>query len=319
MSTLTHVHVQDAVASNSLPAGAGQFNTLESSLVSAFQRLKEQANPNPEAPFKMIITAQAKTEDLPFEEERATAQFMNRCAVRAGLQSTFMNLESFGQPDMLEALLDAADGRYSTASTPSLCIWKLYPYEWLINEQLAVALNPPYLDGHVRFLEPAWKLIFSSKAILAYLWKKHPGHANLLPAYFSADELEDHKLTHDGAHWVAKPRFGREGDGIKYVRASEHISLTAKRASEASVRNTNVEAREASEHISKLASLACLIDELILYPLALPLPCRRSHSRLLPLPCTLALTKESTRTPLLRFFLSHCIPLFTHMCGPRAD
>ena len=91
----------------------------------------------------------------------------------------------------------------------------------------------------MRFLEPAWKLIFSSKAILAYLWKKHENHENLLPAYFSADELNDYKLSHEGTHWVAKPRFGREGDGIVYSNCEDNKFETFKDFSDSTQSHEN--------------------------------------------------------------------------------
>ncbi|EJK64595.1 hypothetical protein THAOC_14655 [Thalassiosira oceanica] len=174
--------------------------------------------------FLSVVTAQRATEDLPFEEERATAMRVYQCAREAGVSCSFMDIEEFGLHDVRENLLRAAE---PFALGPDIAIWKLYPYEWMVEETLGEALQPPYLEGRVRLLEPPWKLIMSSKAILAHLWKRHPGHPNLLPAYNSAEELEAFVASADGPdfvggaedvgmHWVSKPRLGREGHGIEY-------------------------------------------------------------------------------------------------------
>ena len=81
-------------------------------------------------------------------------------------------------------------------------MWKLYPWEWLIHESVAepFRLSEEERYSRTRFwrtadgdkgelqqlYEPPWKLVMSSKAMLAYLWQKHPGHRNLLPAHTHA-------------------------------------------------------------------------------------------------------------------------------------
>ena len=98
-------------------------------------------------------------------------------------------------------------------------IWKLYPYEWLVQEKLGSVVTSPdfFDDSNIRWLEPPWKLVLSSKAMLAYLWEKHRDHPNLLPTYWDVDVLEHMKFpTTEKTQWVAKPWFGREGVGIMY-------------------------------------------------------------------------------------------------------
>ena len=79
-------------------------------------------------------------------------------------------------------------------------------------------------------------MILSSKAMLAYLWGKHPGHPNLLPATLAysnsgtrtqgmknvdwAKEKKGWAKLNDvdwtGKELIAKPLFGREGIGLLY-------------------------------------------------------------------------------------------------------
>ena len=58
-----------------------------------------------------------------------------------------------------------------------------------------------------KWIEPAWKVLLSTKAILPVLWELFPRHRLLLPAYF--DEPRDLE------RWVAKPLHRREGDNIR--------------------------------------------------------------------------------------------------------
>ena len=134
------------------------------------------------------------------------------------------------------------------AGSGGQALWKLYPWEWIIHEQL----GKPYdasarataaaifaaeaaafpkskiqfwrLSGHspvisppplAQAYEPPWKLVMSSKAMLAYLWAKHPGHKNLLPAAM-ADDLSGPQVGGRAADWVSKPVLGREGHGLLY-------------------------------------------------------------------------------------------------------
>lgn len=134
-------------------------------------------------------------------------------------------------------------------------IFKLYPYEWLAHENVGrEAFRESNVNGNdndiistkfprTRWIEPAWKLILGNKAILAVLWQRFPGHPNLLPAYFELPDdatsfesgFNDSTTNNDsstqrtrGIGYVAKPKFGREGQGIvyghKYTYASDFVT-----------------------------------------------------------------------------------------------
>ena len=57
------------------------------------------------------------------------------------------------------------------------------------------------------WIEPAWKVLLSTKALLAVLWELYPEHPYLLPAYLDSPR----GMT----EYVAKPLHGREGDNIR--------------------------------------------------------------------------------------------------------
>ena len=71
-----------------------------------------------------------------------------------------------------------------------------------------------------RWIEPPWKLILSSKGILALLWELFPHHPNLLEAYLSRPgSLRD---------YVRKPFFSREGANITIVQGGQRPSRIAR-------------------------------------------------------------------------------------------
>jgi glutathionylspermidine synthase len=62
----------------------------------------------------------------------------------------------------------------------------------------------------ITWIEPAWKMLLSNKAILAVLWQLNPGHPSLLPAYLD----DPGPLT----EYVRKPKLGREGANVTIVK-----------------------------------------------------------------------------------------------------
>ena len=97
-------------------------------------------------------------------------------------------------------------------------IFKLYPWEWLINEEFGNHIIP---DRNKSFwIEPSWKMILSNKAILPILWQLNPGHPNLLPSF---TEFEKTSL---GFSYAKKPILSREGANIQLFDNGRLISET---------------------------------------------------------------------------------------------
>lgn len=110
-------------------------------------------------------------------------------------------------------------------------------------KQAEIMANSIVLQTH--FLEPAWKLIVSSKALLPALYERYPDHPNLIPAYFenpfairdcNDEEKKNYHatLTEDLKNypdWVVKPLYGREGQNIK-IKSSYDLQEEAKKALE---------------------------------------------------------------------------------------
>lgn len=69
------------------------------------------------------------------------------------------------------------------------------------------------LDGSssTTWIEPSYKALLGSKALLPVMWEMFPNHDSLLPAFFD----EPYGLE----RYVAKPMYGWEGAGIRIHEA----------------------------------------------------------------------------------------------------
>lgn len=87
-------------------------------------------------------------------------------------------------------------------------VFKLVPWETLADEEpeLLADLTMLLLTRIVVVANPAYALLFQSKALLAWLWEQYPHHPLLLETVAGPAELPGHS--------VRKPVFGREGQNV---------------------------------------------------------------------------------------------------------
>ena len=90
-------------------------------------------------------------------------------------------------------------------------LFKLVPWEILAEEEpdLTTDLTQLLLSRDVVIANPAYALLFQSKALLAHLWRIFPHHPLLLEA----------SLQPLAGHHVRKPFFGREGQNVAEIQA----------------------------------------------------------------------------------------------------
>lgn len=168
---------------STLFSGAGQFNRIEDLLIDAWRRIAPR---HPQICFSSVA---AHCEDM------GNVEYMRSLAARAGISTRFLFVE--------ELSWNPEARRFVGPDTHPVDTWfKLYPWEWILDDDYAEHL----LERPICMIEPAWKMIMSSKAILPVLWEMYPNHPNLLPAYFSESPLN--------GRFVRKPIYGREGSNI---------------------------------------------------------------------------------------------------------
>jgi glutathionylspermidine synthase len=127
------------------------------------------------------------------EEDRGTVDYLRDTAMQGGVIAPFLEIGDIGHDG--RRFVDFQDQPIST-------LFKLYPWEWMMGDEFAADIGPSGL----RLIEPAWKMILSNKALMVLLWEMFPGHPALLPASFSASDIQ--------GPIVKKPLFSREGANV---------------------------------------------------------------------------------------------------------
>jgi glutathionylspermidine synthase len=129
-------------------------------------------------------------------EDEMTVGYLRDTAEQAGLASVGLRMAEVGWDRRTAALVDLEGRRIRN-------LFKLYPWEGLLADPFAPLLP----RAELAWIEPAWKMLLSSKGILPVLWELFPDHPNLLPAFFERGKL--------AAGVVQKPLHGREGANVR--------------------------------------------------------------------------------------------------------
>lgn len=183
------VWLQECIEQGRLPTGTDQFNSLQEKLLWAFASLAPKIG-------GLMHFASVRDSD----EDRATVEYLQDLATQSGVRTQYLTIEDIGR---------TADGRYTDCDNRVIdTIFKLYPWEYLFADEFGQYLP----SSAVTWFEPPWKAILSNKGALALLWELHPGHPNLLPAFFEAPNP-----TPLPAGWVRKPLCSREGANVELV------------------------------------------------------------------------------------------------------
>lgn len=169
-----------------------QFNSLHEKLVARWQAIRGQWG----ADRLWLACVKESEEDL------GNTEYLRDCALQAGFDARHLYIDDLGWNG--ERFVDLEE-------EPIAQLFKLYPWEWMAAE--AFGAHVP--ASGTRFVEPAWKMLLSNKALLVVLWEMNYGHPNLLPAYFSAQRF--------GAEYVKKPLLSREGSNVTIVRRKDVV------------------------------------------------------------------------------------------------
>lgn len=179
--------------------GADQWNSLHERLVDAWR--KQAALLPPGVP---LYFAHSAGDEL--GEDLMTVAYLRETAEQAGLRTEVISMEDIGWERLSGRFVDMRH-RFIRAC------FKLYPWEWLVTDRFGAhvldTIDNGGGTGTTLWIEPAWKMLLSNKALLAILWELFPGHPNLLPAY-----LDGPRELARTTGYVAKPLLGREGAGV---------------------------------------------------------------------------------------------------------
>jgi glutathionylspermidine synthase len=176
-----------------------QFNSIHEKLIAYWTYLKVYLQPG-------ILHFTCIKDSL---EDLTNTEYMRDCALQAGIETKLVFTDDIGWERESAQFADME-------MEPIKNIFKLYPWEWLAAEKFGQNI---LLDTNKTFwIEPAWKMILSNKAILPILWQLYPNCEYLLPAYFEEHDMKD---------YVKKPIFSREGSNIEMVKHYGTIEKTS--------------------------------------------------------------------------------------------
>ncbi len=174
-----------------------QFNSVHEQLIQTWKEIK----PYLKGETLHFTCVRESLEDL------TNVEYLRDCAMQAGIQTQLLYIDEIGWNG--SNFVDLND-------QPITDIFKLYPWEWMINEEYGHHITNDILES--QWIEPSWKMILSNKAILAILWELYPNHPLLLETYFN-----DSKGM---SNFVKKPLLSREGANISVVSNNRIIEST---------------------------------------------------------------------------------------------
>lgn len=174
-----------------------QFNSIHEKLIARWPSMAPKGS-------RIYFTA---TSEGP-HEDWGNVHYLMETASEAGFHTSSINLEEIGCNDIAAApkFLDVNEREIAYC-------FKLYPWEWMMADEFGWNVR----HSSTKWIEPAWKMLLSTKAILPLLWQRHPNHPLLLEAHFD----DDCSLLSDNGDWVIKPKLGREGANISGVRGGK--------------------------------------------------------------------------------------------------
>ena len=99
-------------------------------------------------------------------EDLMTTTYLQETAEEAGIRTSSILMSEIGW--------DAGRSRFvDLAYKPIKSIFKLYPWEWMLQEPFGRHALDAY--SHTQWIEPIWKMLLSNKQILCVLWRTLPG------------------------------------------------------------------------------------------------------------------------------------------------
>lgn len=129
-------------------------------------------------------------------EDLSNIEYLRDTAIQAGYKTNLLYIDEIGWNG--STFVDLQD-------QPITDIFKLYPWEWMVNEDFGVNIVNDV--NECQWIEPSWKMLLSNKAILPILWELNPNHEYLLECYFDSPR--------NMPSYVKKPLLSREGANVE--------------------------------------------------------------------------------------------------------
>lgn len=185
--------------------GSHQYSQLHERLARRFEEIKKA---NPDKAAKILLS------DLGHEEDRLNLGILRKAAKMAGFENQQSRLDQVTFSPDEGIFLQLGGGEFIQYD-----YWfKLVPWEFIAYEEpeLMDILTEIVTKGLATILNPAYTMIYQSKAIMKILWDLYPNHPLLLKTTFSKDDFKYQP-------YVQKVIFGREGQNIKVFDSGANL------------------------------------------------------------------------------------------------
>lgn len=181
-----------------------QFNSIHEQLVEQWKFLREDCWKLPEGSRLHFATLHSDAEGELIVEDFDNTAYMAETAEQAGFAPKLTFIEDIGWDEERGQFVDHDN-------EPINHIFKLYPWEWLANEQFGDKLLAT--SDKTKWVEPLWKMLLSNKQLLVVLHELFPNHPNILPAYNQPQPFIGNQP------FVKKPKLSREGANVEIYDA----------------------------------------------------------------------------------------------------
>lgn len=179
----------DWLVDNQLP---DQFNSLHEKLIGQLCSIKSSIK----SAYNRPVLHFAAMRDAG-REDWGNIEYLMDCAYQAGWEVAELSIEDIGWYETQNKFIDLNNN-------PIEVCFKLYPWEWLKQDEFAQHTT----SAQIHWIEPAWKMLLSSKALLPLLWQKHNNYPFLLESHFWQPGMSIE------GHWAKKPILSREGANV---------------------------------------------------------------------------------------------------------
>jgi glutathionylspermidine synthase len=173
--------------------GRDQFNSIHERLIAGWKEVSAK---------KVHFASSAES-----PEDATTTLYLRDTANQAGKQTVQCGMGDIGWDEPRQCFVVRNGGVVEK-------LFKLYPWEWMWQEDFG-RLLPGRCE---RFMEPVWKMMWSTKALLPVLTELFPSHPNLAPAYRQPEPLR--------GRFVKKPILGREGSNVTWTEHGSTVAAT---------------------------------------------------------------------------------------------
>lgn len=197
--------LQDMITGGNLSGdNFDQFNSTHERLIEIYRIIRQRVGMDETMHFTSLPQGTAL-------EDYVTVNYLRDTAIQAGWDTNYLPIEELGWNEDSKTFRDQNENVIKFLT-------KLYPWEWMVEEQIGEVLAKTTKESRPRFWEPPWKALLSNKAILVLLYEMFPKSPYLLKASYEADDM--------GKTYVKKPQFGREGANITVVNRGNIVTQT---------------------------------------------------------------------------------------------